>query len=441
MYKWSIFRISVRDEDSGVVLLYSTLNGALVLLTSKDFEQVNDYIENSKRYSTPPQQVRTLIKNALIVESTEAEKQTFLNDLDKELMRDKHFTIHILPTTGCNFNCPYCYQSGIERSSVLTKETEEKLKKYVANFIKNKHLEEATVVIHGGEPTTFWSPVEEILPFFKKLFIKNNIGYRTQIVSNGYNLTQEKSDFLAQYNWQRFQVTIDGPEKTHNKRRGLKNGRGTYQQILNNIKYALEKNRIEKVSVRINFDKQNFSDIPQFLKFLSEEINPKKITLSFGFISKTIDNTDANEYINKYGVKLEELKEKYVKLYKEAIKNGFEMPDLFMFDGMCTAKLDNSLVVSPDGSIFKCLSGVGRKEFCVGNINDGNKKLPNYLFKELYRECLNKNCPFLPLCNTGCRFNAFIKNGNIRSIDCRKEILEDINTRLLRFKYIENVGD
>lgn len=77
MYKWSIFHISVRDADSGVVLLYSTLNGALVLLTSKDFEQVNDYIENSKRYSTPPQQVRTLIKNALIVESTEAEKQTF----------------------------------------------------------------------------------------------------------------------------------------------------------------------------------------------------------------------------------------------------------------------------------------------------------------------------------------------------------------------------
>jgi hypothetical protein len=56
----------------------------------------------------------------------------------------------------------------------------------------------------------------------------------------------------------------------------------------------------------------------------------------------------------------------YLPLFKKAVELGFKMSNLFMFTGMCTSKLDNALVISSNGDIFKCLSGVGRDEFCRG---------------------------------------------------------------------------
>jgi uncharacterized protein len=81
-----------------------------------------------------------------------------------------------------------------------------------------------------------------------KIFKERNIKYRTQIVSNGYNLTPEKADLLSKYNWQRFQVTVDGPPESHNKRRVLRNGGETFDRIIDNIRYVIDNKKIEKVS-------------------------------------------------------------------------------------------------------------------------------------------------------------------------------------------------
>ncbi|MGI6443597.1 MAG: radical SAM protein [Candidatus Dojkabacteria bacterium] len=438
MLKWSIFLVKVCANNK--VLLYHTLNGAVSILESYEYKQVGKSLSSSKTIlsSKDKQVLKELEDNKFLVPKSFDEKKYFIDLLDKEIEENKHFTMHILPTTACNFNCPYCYQSGIDRAKSLSPEKEELIVKYVKKFLKGKDMEEATVVIHGGEPTIAWSSVERLMPKLKKIFDSNGIVFRTQIVSNGYELTSEKSDFLSKYNWQRFQVTIDGPKSTHDKRRILRNGAGSFDKIIENITYAFDKNRIEKVSIRVNFDMGNSSEIPELLLYLSKKFDVSRITLSLGFISKTVEDTDANEYIAKYGIKLEDLKKEYLKLYKEAYSLGFDMPELFMFDGMCTAKLKNSFVISSDGSVFKCLSGVGRSNFCIGNIDTLGIDLPDYFFKELYTDCLDKNCEFLPLCNTGCRFNAYLKNGNIRSIDCRRDYLLDINKEILKFRYLSD---
>lgn len=113
------------------------------------------------------------------------------------------------------------------------------------------------------------------------------------------------------------------------------------------------------------------------------------------------------------------------------------MPNLFMYDGMCTAKLKNALVISADGNIYKCLSGVGRPNFVVSNLSK-KENLPNYLFPHMYNECFKKKCPYIPLCNTGCRFNGFLKTGKIESNDCKKTALNKINKKIIKIKFLEN---
>lgn len=431
MFKWTQFMIKARKGNK--VLLYNFMNGSIVLLSVAEWKSVSNFIVGKEKECP---NLTNLVKEGFLIKDSYDEKKSFLKDLDKELKNNKHFTLHILPTTGCNFACPYCYQSGIERQYFLNEDILSKSLKYIDNYLKDRGIKYATLVIHGGEPTVFWTPVITLLPKMKEIFEKYGIEYRTQIVSNGYNLTEEKADLLSQYNWQRFQVTIDGPPETHNKRRILANGGETFDKIIKNIHYVLDNDKIERVSIRINFDKGNVEAIPSFLEYLSKEFDKKKIILSLGFISKTVENTGANDYISQYGINLDEITASYLKLYKKAVKLGFEMPDIFMFDGMCTAKLDNSMVVSSDGSIFKCLSGVGREEFVVGNVASEQYDLPNYLFPSMYEACLNEKCEFLPLCNTGCRFNAYLKNGSLESRDCRREILEKMNIAILKYRYL-----
>jgi len=429
--KWSIFIIRVFEK--GEVLLFNTKNSSIVILSEKEYQEVNTLVDKGLKI---PSNFQELINNDFLIEKATDEKKEFLKELDKCMKNNKHFTVHILPTTACNFNCPYCYQSGIERDFFLNDEILKKTIKYIKGYLKGKDINEATLVIHGGEPTVNWSSVVKLLPMMDKIFKERNIKYRTQIVSNGYNLTPEKADLLSKYNWQRFQVTVDGPPESHNKRRVLRNGGETFDRIIENIRYVIDNKKIEKVSLRINYDKGNIDKIPEFLEYIARNFDRDRIILSLGFISKTVDDTDANKYVSEYGIKKSEMTKYYLPLFKKAVELGFKMSNLFMFTGMCTSKLDNALVISSNGDIFKCLSGVGRDEFIEGRVDSERYDLPNYLYPELYEQCLDKGCPYLPLCHTGCRFESYLKNGEMKQIDCNKEVLDSVNEELLKYLYL-----
>lgn len=429
--KWSMFIIKVEKDRE--ILLYNTFNEAIVELELETYNNITenlDHLEDSEV-------VDNLKTMEFLLPRETNEKELFLNSLKKEWEADKHMAVHILPTTACNFNCPYCYQSGIEKQHFLTDDKIEQTLDYLSNYIVVHSINEATIILHGGEPTMYFGAAYNIVPKLDELFKDNNISYKLQIVSNGYNLTPEKADFLAKYNWKRFQVTLDGPEEFHNQRRNLKNGKvNSFKKICSNIQYIIDNNYLEKVSLRINYDKQNIASIPNFFEEIKEKFGAENISLSFGFISKTISDTDAQSYITKYGLLESEIKDPYINLHHKARELGFELDNLFMFDGMCTAKLDKGMVISSDGNIYKCLSGVGRQEFVENNIYNEEYNNPNYLFPELYEECFNKKCEYIPLCNTGCRFNAFLENGKIHSISCKREILEDMNNELLKDIYL-----
>ena len=430
--KFSQFMIKVKNKEN--VVLLNTMNESVVCLENDIFDKVCREVSLDKLES---QESKALAEMEFILPNDVKEKDLFMRALLDEWNSTKNFCVHILPTTACNFKCVYCYQSGIERQHFLDSSKSQKIIDYINDYLKNKDIETATVVIHGGEPTMNWQVVPNILESIKAIFESKNITYNTQIVTNGFMLTEEKAELLSKHNWNRLQVTIDGPKEIHDKRRLLLNNGGTYDKIVENIKNIQNKKLIEKISIRLNFDETNWKQIKAYLPKLKELFGTKNIVLSFGYVSDTIGNTEAEEFISLNGLKDTKIANVYSILYREAMHLGYEMPDLFMYDGMCTAKLRNALVISADGNIYKCLSGVGRPEFVVSNINK-RESLPNYLFPEMYKECFKKKCPYSPLCNTGCRFNGFLKTGKIQSNDCKKTTLNKINKKLIKIKYLEN---
>ena len=422
------------EPYKGKVVLCNTMNESIVVLENEVLQSIEQNMEELEKY---PEVKNYLIDNEFVIKDDIDEENNYMTALQNEHHSFGHLSVHILPTTACNFNCIYCYQSGIERHHFLSPEKIDKIICYLENHIrKNPYLKTATFILHGGEPTVNWKVVPDLMNKLDHLAKAYHINYRTQIVTNGYLLTEEKSRLLSQYHWQRLQVTIDGPEEIHNSRRLLNTKKGSYSQIIKNLKYIQDNDLIEDISIRLNFDNTNYQDIINYLPKLKEIFGTEHIKLSLGYISDTYKNTEAENFISSNILKDQDMVEAYCKLYKAAIEVGFEMPDLFMLEGMCTAKLDNAFVISPNGDIFKCLSGVGRKEFVESTL-DENKKLDNYLYLELYKKCFEKKCKFIPLCNSGCRFNGFLKTGSKKSNDCQKILLDELNKKLLSIKYLQ----
>ena len=210
--KWSIFTFVVKNEDN--VVIYNTLTGEVVSLKTKIYNNILDddcsFVE-IKEY---------LKKAEIIIDKDINEKEKFMNAITDEWNNCGFLSLHILTTTGCNFRCPYCYQSGIDINS-LTNEKVKTILLYIENYISKNKIKESSVEITGGEPTTNWGVVQDLLEGLDKIFKKNKINYKNYIVNNGYNFTSEKVDLIAKYNWKRLQITLDGPPTVHDKRRIL----------------------------------------------------------------------------------------------------------------------------------------------------------------------------------------------------------------------------
>ena len=424
--KWSIFTYHVKGKNG--VVVYNTLNNGVVYLENEKYDNLFNSQNNKKI-------IKELRKREFILEDNINEKEKFMEVLLNDWNNANFLGLHILTTTGCNFKCPYCYQCGI-KADVLTEEKMHKELSFLDEYIKKHHIKECRVEITGGEPTTNWKIVEKLLPNLKRIFKKNHVKYETLIVTNGYLFTKEKVDLISKYHWKRLQITLDGLNDITNKRRLLKNNGKSFDTIINNLDYIIFKNKIKKVNLRINYDNSNIDEIPKFLDFIKERYGTRKIQISLGLITRTVDDESANDFIIKNGIKEDEFAGKYLKLYKEAIKRGFKMSDIFAFDGMCTAKLKHGFLLEPNGNITKCVSGVGRKEFKIGNYLKNEFSTENYLYPNLYEECLKKECPFLPICHTGCRFESFINNKDKTKNICKRDLLEKLNNEIIRINYL-----
>ena len=106
------------------------------------------------------------------------------------------------------------------------------------------------------------------------------INYSGFILTNGCLIDNSTVENFLKYKILGAQITIDGLPKTHNERRKYNNGRGTFQDIVDNI-LELQKNGIE-VDVRLNIDKNNYMEIDDIvILLLSYGISGESVSGSY----------------------------------------------------------------------------------------------------------------------------------------------------------------
>jgi uncharacterized protein len=303
----------------------------------------------------------------------------------------------LLASEDCNFRCVYCYEKF--QNGTMLPEVRQGIRTYVESIARR--LRGLTISWFGGEPLYGWEAIEELAPFFREQVRRHGLESTHAMTTNAYLLTEEKATKLLEWGCTRYQITIDGLPEDHDCKRVGRDGSATYATILDNLRSMRERRADFTVTVRVNFDQENFPRLGPFLEALSEDFaNDRRFALRFRAIGAWGGPND--DRLAVCGI--EEKKEAREGLRAKAIELGLN-PEGGIYDlrmpgaQVCYAARPYSFIVGATGKLMKCTVALDEMpENVVGRITpEGKMELnddhflqwvaPHFESDEMCRSC------------------------------------------------------
>jgi uncharacterized protein len=308
-------------------------------------------------------------------------------------------SLTICPTLLCNFRCSYCFEHTQQNSAVMSHETVHRLIAFIEGYKETRHL---ALAWYGGEPLIGFHVIREITERLKSLSIDFE---GASLVTNGYLLDKKKCNLLNALKIQAIQITLDGPQQTHDMRRCLAGGGPTFQRIFANIETLMDSSYEGSCHIRVNLDKHNSEGFPELHKLLLERFKGKKLTV----YAAPVHSSTRCSLHDSCGLDLQEWSDLTFDTYR---RSGLRPADNFYptgeIDSVCVGIAHNRFVIGPKGELYKCWEDVGKPEMVVGNIHE-TEPVTNPELRAQYSigtdpyndpECLE--CSVLPICGGGC---------------------------------------
>ena len=326
----------------------------------------------------------------------------------------------------CNFKCVYCMQQNTYRD-ILPLSAEDKVAMW-QEVMQAYGARNLSLTLFGGEPFYDVPYVQKLLSLAAEKEIP--IGY-IGAVTNGSIVTPEVIDLINQYNIVNLQITLDGPKEIHNARRVTKSGEDGYSLILNNMDKLLSETDV-RIIINTVLDKQNIIHYHRMLEELVERFEPyikgdnPRIFFNVG--------NECHPYKQSEYTQNNILREKEQDMYFKSIMDVVDL-GACVFSPFptprCIATSVNEFVFAPNGDLYRCISGLGNKEFLVAKyseyINDISKLVVRQgMLKRPERTSACKTCQNYSLCNGGCHYNMIVEQ---KSTACQnlvfRETLDD----------------
>ena len=316
-------------------------------------------------------------------------------------------------TTLCNLRCIHCgTMAGTANKNQMS------LEKCLSVAEELAEIGCETVCLIGGEVTLVrgWDLIANRL-------ITN--GVSTNIITNGYNITDEIFETIKKSKITTVCISIDGMEKNHNEIRG----RGDCFYRLKEFAGRLNNETDKYITAVTTLTKKNIGDIPELSAFLSEnnvKIWQLQICSPFGNAKNNRETAPEKEDIIKITQIYKTLPQNPMKI-QLADNIGYYNGDLQNFTG-CAAGLC-AIGIDSDGNVRGCES-LKDGRFIEGNLNtrtlkdiwaDENSFLYNRKFTPdlLTGNCAN--CEYGKICAGGCRSHNFFSHNKLyESTVCAK---------------------
>lgn len=266
--KYSKFNIFVERKDSDKYFLFNTNTGATFLVDTF----IKQKIERGDMKFLSAEKRKEYEDAGIILSDEIDENRIFLYNYNKQKYNNEVLNLTILLTYDCNLRCVYCYEgAGEQNKGSLSTETREAIFEFIKKQMEQRKSKVLSVVLFGGEPLLNFEQNVKWLDQIKQYCDMNNIVFVTTLITNGILINEYVMNKLIEYNCQTIQITLDGLKEIHDSRRKYKDGRGSFDEVLNGIRMIYNNAKLNNPVIRINIDKTNIDEVKRLLVYLSEE--------------------------------------------------------------------------------------------------------------------------------------------------------------------------
>ena len=432
-YKSNGYNI-VMDVNSGSVhvvddIVYDMIPLVEPLVTEgiKDADTIKAAVLNLANIPYPQEEITEAVDEVLELEKA---GQLFAPDIYENYIFDfkkrqtvvKALCLHI--AHDCNLACRYCFAEEGEyhgRRALMSFEVGKKALDFLVANSGNRHNLE--VDFFGGEPLLNWEVCKELVKYGREQEKKYNKNFRFTLTTNGILINDDVIDFCNK-EMGNVVLSLDGRKSTNDAMRVSRNGKGSYDLIVDKFKKFADSRNQKDYYMRGTYTRNN-------LDFAKDIIHMADL----GFKELSIEPV-VSDPKEPYALREEDLpilKEQYQILADEMLRRyrngkGFTFYH-YMIDldaGPCIVKRVSGcgvgteyMAVTPTGELYPCHQFVGDEKFLLGDIWKGvtNKKVLEQ-FEECnvysHKEC--KDCFAKLYCSGGCAANAYHTTGSVNGV-------------------------
>lgn len=415
----SKFNIVSKIVDSKDYFIVNPLSGNADILSEEEFKQYNaNHVLNDpqwieKGYIVDPDQEKVLYR------------QKYLDFIDSRY--GDEVQIFYVPNYTCNFNCTYCYQNEYQNEiPVFSTEVMDAFFEYVSNNFKGKNK---YITLFGGEPLLNSENQRNAVSYFAEKCVEHNL--ELAVVTNGYYLTEYNS-LLSKTRIREIQVTLDGTETTHNRRRPLRNGNDTFLRIAEGIDASLK--AAMPINLRMVIDKENMNELPKLARYAKSK-GWTKHPLFKTQLGRNYELHFCQSGQSKLYSRIELYQDVYrmIKTHPEILE--FHQPSFsiskFLFDsGELPEPLFDACpgcktewAFDYTGSIYSCTATVGKSDEKLGSfypeVNLNQSLVEEWEERDVLSIEKCKDCEVQLICGGGCASIAKNQFGSLHSPDCR----------------------
>lgn len=396
--KNSQFNIFFPFEDH--IVGYNSFENDFIFLTTELYElYLQTTINNiNKLEEIHPDFFELLVQKHFCV-SNDADELQQVKDLVHSIdCNPEVYHMIINPTMNCNFKCWYCYETHI-KDSKMGKVEINKILKHIEKKLSSGNVKYFSLGWFGGEPLLYFRQVVlPILEHVNSFIADKDIAFQSDFTSNGLLISNELLADCKRLGVKSFQITLDGHRQRHDEVRFVSKDRGSYDQIVANIKRCIKSGI--KVICRINLSKETFNeDLIQIIYDFSDLLDEEKKLIQFGFHQVWQEETNLNNEILAM-----------IQCFKDhgLQTNYSKFSDTVKFS--CYGDKMNQATINYNGDVFKCTARDFKTENREGILMDDgiiqwNEKYYNRMNAKFNNSpCLK--CNILPICNGSCSQNA-----------------------------------
>lgn len=326
------------------------------------------------------------------------------------------FTLELVLTEDCNMRCEYCFE---RRESTIYPIMSTDVLRAAILWAYEKCCtmgESLNILFFGGEPLLCMPKIKLAIDFLHEIN-KENVNAVFSISTNGTLLTKDIVKFFLKNNFI-LQISVDGPQRTQDLNRKMRNGKGSWDIVKSNC---------DSINLYCSQSKAPLTIkkivTPNNVKTFAEDIiylcRPN-VVVSFDF------NYEAEWTQEDYSTLYTQL-DILISRYSEIICGGSEVREIssvvsgivnqrMVYNAIYCGAGQTHFAIKPLGDIYPCSRFLHLPVYHIGNVLNNNSvedKAKDLLeYNILQHKCAEK-CSLFRFCNCKCPYINELYTGNI----------------------------